>query len=115
MKVFFEDGKLNIHNEPQDVIAYADAMDRPTYAYSRLKYIKEFYKDKASVYTNSIIALLHAAEFAWNKETQRFDIYLRCRNGEWKNIHELTTRELRKGHNIWKLWWSGEFKKAIGG
>jgi len=115
MKIFFEDGKINIHNEPNGVIAYADAQLGPTYAYSRLKYIKELYKDKAGVYTNSIIALLHAAELAWNKETQRFDIYLRCKNGEWKNIHELTTRELRQEHNIWKLWWSGEFEKTIGG
>lgn len=111
MKIYFEDGKISVRTEPKGVIVYALAENGPTRCYERLKYTKEFYNDEAPVYTNSIIALLHAAEFAWNKETKCFDIYLRCKGGEWKNIHELTTRELRQGHNIWKLWWAGEFEE----
>lgn len=111
MKIYFEDGKINAHNEPRGVIAHVDAQLGPTYAYTRLMYIKEQYKKKAAVYTNSVIALLHAASLAWNKDAEHFEIYLRCKSGEWKNIHDLTNRELREGHNIWKLWWSGEFEE----
>jgi len=113
LKIYFEDKTLDISNAPNDVIPLTliNAKHGPTMCYSLMKEAKEFFCDKTPIYTNSIIALLHAAELAWNKETQHFDIYLRCKNGEWKNIHELTTRELRQGHNIWKLWWAGEFEE----
>lgn len=114
MKIYFEDGKISLDNAPNDVLPHSlvDAKKGASVCYNLLREAKVFFDDKVPVYTNSIIALLHAAELAWNKETLHFDIYLRCKNGEWKNIHALTTRELRQGHNIWKLWWAGEFEEA---
>ena len=51
-------------------------------------------------------------EFAWNTKENKSEIYLWSviDNQEgFRNISDLTTREIREGHNIEKMYRSGEF------
>lgn len=111
MKIFFEDGALRLAKAPIVAIAHVDAQNGATDCYNKLKQVKDKYGKKASAYTNSETALLNAAELSWNEEKKEFDIFLRRQDGRWAKIQTLTPRELRQGHNIWKLWWSGEFEE----
>lgn len=63
----------------------------------------------AVIYTNIITSLRN--EFAWNEELQVPTIYIRNKDGEFERIDKLTNRELRQGHNIMKMYMSGEFDK----
>lgn len=37
------------------------------------------------------------------------EVYVVRQNGDVKNIRDLTTKELRPGHNVFKMWLSGLF------
>ena len=67
-------------------------------------------------YPNIIIVTnlpyLLSNEFAWNTKENKSEIYLWSviDNQEgFRNISDLTTREIREGHNIEKMYRSGEF------
>lgn len=107
MKIYFEDGRLNITSMPCDKHYHmVDATDGFSRCFNELLYLKST-DDSVSVYTNFIAALHN--QFAWNKELKTPEIYLRRFNG-WVRIDELTDRELREGHNIEKMWITGAFE-----
>lgn len=112
MKIYFEDSSLVTSGYLPFAYHYAiDAKYGISANIAQLDTLREC-EPNATVYTNSIIALNN--EYAWNKELKVPEIYIRA--GEhmiFTRIDKLTTRELREGHNIAKMWISGEFEKGI--
>ena len=106
MKIYFEDGELHRPNSINFTYGYLiDAKYGYTMNVSLLRTIKRLHND-ATVYTNSLIALSN--DFAWNEELGVSEIYLN-RNGEFIRIDKLTDKELRKAHNILKMYIAGKF------
>ena len=116
MKIYFEDGKLiggvvPATDNNNRRIHWINACRGSNYSFNFAKYLQTAYVDNVSIYTNDIIVLLNAGELAWNGDT--FEIYLRNAKGEWKLLKDLTNRELRQGHNIYRLWFAGEFEQKL--
>ena len=110
MKIYFEDGEL-VQSGYFTNYNRIDAKYGVSANMVRLDVLRQTEPD-AIVYTNSIIALSN--EYAWNEELQVPEIYIRA--GEhmiFTRIDKLTTRQLREGHNIAKMWISGEFEKEF--
>ena len=113
MKIYFEDGRLkkDVLNGaiPYRIDLMLDATNGYSYCDSCLwKMSKDNYN--AVVYTNEITALSN--RYAWNKELKVPEIYL-IRDDKFVRIDELTARELREGHNIMKMYISGEFDSKL--
>ena len=111
MKIYFEDGELRKkYLLPESVDYIIDAGEGPTANISLLDWIRNN-KPDAVIYTNSIFALNN--RYAWNEELKVPDIYIRA--GEFMlffRIDTLTDRTLREGHNLAKMYISGEFDDA---
>ena len=108
MKIYFEDGELRSSFQlPFSDYYKVDASKGFLENQSKLDTIRE--KDyNATIYTNSLIALSN--EYAWNKELKVPEIYIRA--GEhmvFTRIDKLTTRLLREGHNLMKMYMANEF------
>ena len=112
MKIYFEDGKLiNINQLPVKNDFLVDA----SYGVSSNINILDEFKQRETedgedlvIYTNSIFAFSN--QYAWNDELKVPEIYIRA--GEhmvFTRIDKLTNRELREGHNLAKMYVSGEF------
>ena len=112
MKIYFEDGKLVTSGYLPIVDYYAiDAKYGVSSNMAQLDTLREC-EPNAIVYTNQIVALDN--EYAWNEELKAPEIYIRAgKHMIFTRIDELTTRELRAGHNIAKMWISGEFDKGV--
>ena len=112
MKIYFEDGQLVSSGYlPITHYTVVNAASGVTLNIRVLDDIKEFESD-ATVYTNSIFAFSN--EYAWNEELKVPEIYIRA--GEhmvFTRIDKLTARELRQGHNLAKMYVSGEFDKGV--
>ena len=111
MKIYFEDGKLLKQSRlPIKYDVKIDAADGVT-ANDNCLYNLNIHKPNAIIYTNSIMAFSN--EYAWNEELKVPEIYIRA--GEhmvFTRIDKLTTRELRQGHNLAKMYVAGEFEKG---
>ena len=110
MKIYFEDGELlNTKNLSFNWDNCVDAR----YGYSQNIKVLDMFNEvnpKMVIYTNQITALDNI--YAWNEELEVPEIYIRA--GEYMaftRIDELTNRELRRGHNIMKMYISGEFSQ----
>jgi len=108
MKIYFEDGPLSIINhfpEGTDYIVYA------TYGVTNnINILDELKKlnEPLIIYTNSIFAFDN--RYAWNEELKVPEIYIRTGEDRvFTRIDKLTNRELREGHNLAKMYISGEF------
>ena len=111
MKIYFEDGELRpfwseIHYKIDVVI---DAKFGYSFCEDMLLRFKHNNYD-AVIYTNMITALSN--EYAWNKELEVPEIYIRNKDGIFTRIDELTGRELKEGHNIMKMYIAGEFEET---
>ena len=108
MKIYFEDGELLHYTRvPMQVDWAVQANLGVSQNLSMLDLIAEHNPD-ATVYTNSILALNN--KYCWNKELKVPELYIRA--GEhmvFTRVDKLTTRELRQGHNLMKLYMNGEF------
>lgn len=108
MKIYFEDGELRNYTQiPFEVDWAVQAGLGATQNINILDWHVE-HKPDATVYTNSILALNN--KYCWNKELKVPELYIRA--GEhmvFTRVDELTTRELREGHNLMKLYMNGEF------
>lgn len=111
MILYFEDGLLGNHLPAPMNQFTLSASNGANFNFDYGKYLQETLGDNITLYTNDIIFLLNAAEFAWNGET--FTIYLRNKEDEWVLLKDLTNRELRQGHNIFRLWFAGEFGESL--
>lgn len=105
MKIYFEDGKLRHHIQECILI---EASDGPS---KNISYLKRIMKENpnAIIYTNSIFAF--SSDYAWNEKLKVPEVYIR--HGEYlkfTRIDELTNKELRKAHNIGRMYIAGAFK-----
>ena len=108
MQIYFEDGKL-INSKLLPIIPnfIINAEDGVTSCINQLDDINSV-KLCAIIYTNSIFAL--NGKYAWNNKTKMHDIFIRNNeNGCFERICDFTPRELREGHNIGKMYVTGEF------
>lgn len=108
MEIYFEDGSLDtkkIPIIPDYVIDTANGVS----ANIKLFYSLSVENPKCIIYTNSILALEN--RYAWNDERKAPDIFIRSKCGAFRKITKFTGRELRRGHNLKKLYISGEFSK----
>lgn len=112
MKIYFEDGQLRPNNQlPIKPDFFIDASNGISSVLELLDYLRDNNKNYI-IYTNSIAAFQN--QYAWNKELQVPDIYIRA--GEYMlftRIDKLTNRELREGHNLAKLYIAGEFETPV--
>ena len=112
MKIYFEDGELVTSKYlPFDDYVPVNAIRGVTQNIGVLDDLKK-YRPNSTVYTNSIFAFSNI--YAWNEELKVPEIYIRA--GEhmlFTRIDKLTTRELREGHNLAKMYVSGEFEKGV--
>lgn len=108
MKIYFEDSQLcSKLQRPHDVNFTLDATYGPSENIKFLDTLNES-NPNAVIYTNSIFAFSNT--YAWNPVEKVPEVYIRA--GEhmiFTRIDKLTTRELREGHNLKKMYLSGEF------
>lgn len=108
MKIYFEDGELVSSNYlPIDHYIVVSATSGVSRNIAVLNDIKET-EPNAIVYTNSIIAFSN--DYAWNEDLKVPEIYIRA--GEYMiftRIDKLTTKDLRKAHNLAKMYIAGSF------
>ena len=108
MKIYFEDDQLiSLVRLPVSVNFKIDATMGYTNCEDMLEDIKLNQPDTV-VYTNHIGAFSN--KWAWNEELKVPEIYIRA--GEhmvFTRIDQLTTRELKEGHNLMKMYMANEF------
>lgn len=108
MKIYFEDGELVTSKYlPFDDYIPVNAVCGVSNNMNVLDSLNK-YRPNSVIYTNSILAFSN--EYAWNEELKVPEIYIRT--GEhmvFTRIDALTTRELRQGHNLAKMYVAGEF------
>ena len=108
MKIYFEDGELVQSGYlPFTHYIVVHAASGVSSNIAVLDDIKETEPD-ATVYTNSIMAFSN--EYAWNEELKVPEIYIRA--GEhmiFTRIDKLTEKELRRAHNLAKMYVAGAF------
>lgn len=115
MKIIFEDGKLvdikRLFMKPDFII---DATDGVSSCINQLDTYKALNNPNLIIYTNSIFAFDN--KYAWNNYLCKPEIFIRTNEtGCFVNICELTGRLLREGHNLAKMYVSGEFDKIYKG
>lgn len=112
MKIFFEDGKLL----DKDLLGfdcqfYIEAGDGYSFCEGALEIVRENFPS-AVVYTNFLPALNN--KYAWNDDLSVPEIYMRYeKDQKFYRIDKLTQRELRKAHNIMKLYMNFEFRELV--
>ncbi len=114
MKIYFEDGHLLyddvISDEIETSVLIQAVIDAAAGINQNISALDSVYTKNpdAVVYTNSIFAL--NSKYHWNKEQDIPEVYIRRENnGPFIRIDKLTTRVLKKGHNLAKLYVAGEF------
>lgn len=112
MRIYFEDGDLlQISQVPFEPYMKIDACHGISKNLDNLDNLIEFNPD-AIVYTNQIAAM--QSKYCWNNKLKLPELYIRA--GEhmiFTRIDELTTRELQEGHNLAKMYITGEFDSAL--
>lgn len=112
MKIYFEDGELR-HTPIVDIDYIVEANRGVTANIGVLDFYKQS-SPNAIIYTNSIFAFSNI--YAWNEELKAPEIYIRAgEHMEFTRIDKLTNRELRQGHNLAKMYVSGEFDNGVAG
>lgn len=109
MIVFFEDGSIannSLFFDEKELLK-VDAGEGYSNCRMKLKNIEKNLPFDTKVYTNSLDAFSNF--WCWSEEEKRPMIYIRDENKNWTIISELTNRELRRFHNLEKLYTSGEF------
>lgn len=101
MKIYFEDSCLRTPKLEEDFYYIVDAANGVSSNIAFLDELLERQKD-CVVYTNSLIVF--SSRYAWDAE-----IYIRNKNDEFTNITHMTSRYLKEGMNLARLYIAGEF------
>lgn len=109
MKIYFEDGPLDIKlaRLEFDYDFFIDARNGYSFCEDKLEIMEHFHSDK-TVYTNYLNALNN--RWVWNDKLKVPELYIRNEEHNFTRVDKLTTRELRQGHNLMKLYMNGEFE-----
>lgn len=110
MKLYFEDGIMNLTN-PKYLPEFVTWCPDGYYGYEEFCYtFKELerYDKDTVIYTNYVPVFDFASSF-WNDVTNSFDIYFRGPDRKWHLIDVYTDKYLKKTHNIGKMYNAGEF------
>lgn len=109
MKIYFEDGQL-MHSSlvPADIDFEVCASKGVSQNMDFLDMLLRR-RPNCTIYTNSIFALNNM--YTWNEELGVHEVYVRTSKNSisFTRIDELTHRELRRGHNIARMYVAGEF------
>ena len=112
MKIYFEDGELKNPNLLSVYPSYS--LDAKLGVSRCIRLLDIFYKNAPDgiIYTNSIFAFQN--RYAWNEELKVPEVYIRTgEDAAFTRIDRLTTRELREGHNLAKMYIAGEFENNV--
>ena len=115
MKIYFEDGKLDnialVKFETGCKFDFTvDAANGYSFCEDRFEISAHFHPNCA-IYTNSLVALSN--KYVWNEELGVPELYLRHKDTlQFTRVDALTTRELRQGHNLMKMYMAGEFDSS---
>ena len=77
------------------------------------KFVNQLNEFNSNICIITNVPYFMSAKYGWNLKHKQFDIYIECNSGEYKNIHELTDRELKQSHNLCNLYIAGEFDEGI--
>ena len=111
MKIYFEDGSLLSPNKLS--ISFDFTIDAASGVSTNIDTLDELQQREEDlvIYTNSIFAFDN--RYAWNHELKVPEIYIRAgKHMLFTRIDKLTNRTLREGHNLAKLYVTGEFSEA---
>ena len=110
MIVYFENGWLNHHRaslETGEDLIEIDAGMGYNNCRRKLRYIKDNCPFNTKVYTNSLDAFSNF--WCWDDENKKPMIYIRDKNEKWKLIWDMADIELRRAHNLEKMYVNGVF------
>lgn len=109
MKIYFEDGLLarKISQPHYHIVDAGEGYRTNRHDLRLLQKAEEKQDTHIVVYTNAPIAFSNI--YAWDEEAQVPQIYIRNKNGVFTRIDEMTDRELKQGHNLWRLYEANEF------
>lgn len=114
MKIYFEDGELMHYSLLPVMPKYQVHANKGVADNIELLDLIAEKDSDAVIYTNSIFAFNNM--YAWNEELKAPEIYIRDgKNGIFTRIDKLTNGELRQGHNLAKMYVSGEFYNGVAG
>ena len=108
MKIYFEDGELGCTN--QLPVSCCVIVHAGSGVGTNIRVLDDImnYDPNATVYTNSILAFSN--QYAWNEELQAPEVYIRAGvKREFTRIDKLTEREIRRAHNLAKMYLAGTF------
>lgn len=111
MKILFYDGNINRFSRPTSFTHYniVNAGAGYTNNVQELESYQKLWGDNTIVLTNSIVALDH--DFGWNQEEEHTEIYFYIESErDFIRCDRLTSREIREGHNIMKMFMNNEFE-----
>ena len=114
MKILFYDGDLYWWASPRALPTRFFNYNRLSAAWGYTNVIKtiDLYRERLGedtvILTNSIVALDH--KYGWNEKEHHTDIYFYVKaKHDFVRCDELTEKEIRKGHNIMKMFMNGVF------
>lgn len=110
MKILFYDWNISWWACPSSFSNYnrLDGAWGYTDTIKTLNLYKENLGEDAIILTNSIIALDH--KYGWNKKEKHTDIYFYVKSKrDFVRCDKLTEKEIRKRHNIMKMFMNGVF------
>ena len=109
MIVYFEDGQVtdSMYSDNGKRMKTVDAGNGYSCCRKMLREIEENYPFETEVYTNSLDALSNY--WCWDDSKGIPMIYLRDSTGDWVHITCLTDREIRRHHNLEKMYVNGVF------
>lgn len=110
MKILFYDGDIRWWSRPTSFSNYnrLDASWGYTDNIKTLDLYMEKLGEDTIVLTNSLVALDH--RYGWNEKENHTDIYFYVESKhDFVRCDELTEREVRRGHNIMKMFMNGAF------
>ena len=109
MKILFYDGDIRWLCRPATIKHYniIDAAHGPSNNIEQLKWLCLNYCD-CILLTNFLAALDH--RYGWNEKENHTDIYFYVESKhDFVRCDELTEKEIRKGHDIMKMFMNGAF------
>lgn len=110
MKILFYDGDIRWWSRPTSFSNYniLSASWGYTDNIKELNAYREKFGEDTTILTNSIVALDH--RYGWNEKENHTDIYFYVESKhDFVRCDELTEKEIRKEHNIMKMFMNGAF------